>query len=171
MQGIRIQALYAHDDAGRVPSRGRDYGLVDLAALLAPFITRLYWVLDDVIPNHVAADGSTFDDYQNRNNELIIWTEGHLRLAARDFIPHYAKFIHGDWDRIVGVRTPYPPHVVTAWETSTVPQEAVVLFACIDACYWEVYSPDAALLERLERKCAAWVRVVRATAPISARPN
>ena len=155
MKGIRVinkaQTGIAPGSAGWK----RDYQFVDIIESIADLIGGLYWLLDSVVPRHTAADGATFDEYDTRYHDLVLWETGHLRLGARDFVPLFAKYIDGDWDQIAGVRELPRVNDINFINRELVTSKAVIFFRCIDALYWEAYSPDLALLESLREAFAA----------------
>jgi hypothetical protein len=157
MKGVRL-IRKSVDKALPVPIvRKKDYEFFEIVNPIAHLITGLYWILlEDVIVWHTASDGSTFDDFETRYDELIIFQRNYLRITEQDFILRYAKFIQGDWDNLIGILS-----LRDVNDTFTVTQEfieskAVIHFRCIDAVYWEVYTPDLKLLLILQENFDFW---------------
>jgi hypothetical protein len=146
MNGVRIIQKSVNRSLPTPIKRKRDYEFFEIVKPIAHLITGLYWILEDAYLRHVASDGTTFDDFQHRYDELIISERNHARIAERDFILRYAKFIGGDWDRIVGLRSSQDMNITQ----ELIESKAVVYFKCIDAIFWEAYAPDPQLLLTLQ---------------------
>jgi hypothetical protein len=156
MKGIRL-IRKSVDKALPVPIVAKgDYEFFEIIYPIAHLITGLYWILDNVIVWHTASDGSTFDDFQYRYDELIISERNHLRITEPDFILRYAKFIRGDWDNLIGLRSLQDANDAFTVMQEFIESKAVVYFRCIDAVYWEVYAPDPKLLLTLQQSFDCW---------------
>jgi hypothetical protein len=157
MKGVRL-IRKSVDKALPVPIVAKgDYEFFEIVNPIAHLITGLYWILDGLSLLHTASDGSTFDDnIQNRFDELIISERNHLIITEQDFILRYAKFILGDWDDLVGLRSLQDVNDTFTLTQEFIESKAVVYFRCIDAAYWEVYASDPKLLLTLQQSFDCW---------------
>jgi len=156
MKGIRLIKKSVDRSLPAPIVRKKDYEFFEIVNPIAHLITGLYWILEDVIVWHTASDGSTFDDFQYRYDELIIFERNHLKIAESDFILRYAKFIDRDWDNLVGLRSLQDANDTLRLTREFIESKAVVYFKCIDAVYWEVYAPDPKLLLILQESFDFW---------------
>ena len=90
MNGIRI--------IGKgVPGEGKsyhiDYRFDEIVSPIAHIISSYYWLLDDVNFQHNAYDGETFDDYQEKFDEIIIQNDFGLMLTIMGFLNKYSQFV------------------------------------------------------------------------------
>jgi hypothetical protein len=148
MQGVRINNLSQENPAKRV----LDYDFSMIIDATRERIGGLYWVLDDVNFVHVARDGSEFVEYQNDYAKLIIEDNGLCKLSMVDFTLKYAKFVRGDNDRIIGIRSVEIFRGAAEFGVGFVETSAVVLFSCVDALFWEVYSIEESLLSDIRSR-------------------
>jgi hypothetical protein len=156
MNGVRIIKKSVNRPLPTPVIRKRDYEFFELVKPIAHLITGLYWILENADLQHLASDGTTFDDFQHCYDELIISERRDVRIAERDFILRYAKFVGGDWDRLVGLRSPQNISDEFTVTTELIESKAVVYFKCIDALYWEAYAPDPQLLLTLQESFDFW---------------
>jgi hypothetical protein len=156
MKGIRLIKKSVDRSLSTPIVRKKDYEFFEIVNPIAHLITGLYWILDDASFLHMASDGSTFDDYQYRYDELIISERNHLRITEQDFILRYAKFIYGDWDNLIGLRSLQDANDAFTVTQEFIESKAVIYFRCIDAAYWEVYTPDPKLLLILQESFDFW---------------
>jgi len=144
-----------------------DYHFDELISPISHLITDYHWLLNQVIFNHVAYDGDTFDDYENKYDKIIIQTEEtfHIELTAKGFLNKYAKFIQGDWDAIYGLRNPINikdliKYKRILWwnrkilniDKTFIENNSEIYFSCVDAAYWEIYSKNEEILNIFAEK-------------------
>jgi hypothetical protein len=151
MKGIRLIQKSVNRSLPAPATQKRDYELFEIVNPIAHLITGLYWILENVDVRHIASDSKTFDDFQHRYDELIISERNHLRIAERDFILQYAKFIGGDWDGLVGLRFPRDGNDTFEVTQEFIESKAVVYFKWIEAACWELYAPDPQVLLTLQQ--------------------
>jgi len=153
MKGIRIRGKGLAAEYDGAESRYRiDYRFEELVFPITDLISDLYWVLADVVFNHVAVDGRTLDIRELDRDTLFIREPGDLRSANRGFLPKYAGFISGDWDDIYGLHQQIDFSESNLINRRFIEENVVVFFSCIDGAFWEVYSQDPDVLKCLQRK-------------------
>lgn len=137
--------------------KGAPYEFEDLIAPVADLLSEYYWLIEAVYFRRTAPDGTTFDDYENRYEELILQTGSRydLSLTKRGFIVEYAKLIQGDWDHICGLNEPMDISGLSidlGYDKDFIERHAEVYFRCIDAAFWIAYAKDARLLQRIKER-------------------
>ncbi len=99
-------------------------------------ISDFYWVFGDI---------NVWSPEDHSIAEAFLSQESNPS-ASKGLITNFSSIISGDWDKFCGAPT-VPP--LKGFGRELIDQWAYIIFSCIDASHWEVFSKDAHLLEPL----------------------
>lgn len=142
------------------------YGFEEVMTPIQEIVADYHWILDGTGTFHHRSptSGRIFTDFDDHYEQLIIQETDFFRLTKRGYLTEYAEFVLGDWDTIYGVEHPVD---LTSFETrelpflssrsAHIPDEFIhaqvrVIFDCVDAAFWAVFSQNRELLRRIEKK-------------------
>ena len=145
MNGIKIYGKNQMEDFSEAQKFSLiDYGFEELIEPVRDQICAYYWILEN-------QNFEYFSDYENKYDKLIIEESRLTRLTRKGFIPDYAKYIIPDWGQIYGIKDRLS--IVTINLDKNFIEKAVDLyFSCIDGAYWEVYSRNVEIIEKIRKE-------------------
>ena len=130
--------------------RGRRVKCVfqELVHPIRDIVSELHWIIADVAFRYPTGSVEALE-LEQAFAAFLAAESGSLLLMRPGFIERFAPFIVGDWDQIVGVKSALDFGDVVTLDKNRIEMVGQVYFACIDAAFWEVYSPDEEILARL----------------------
>ncbi len=129
--------------------------------LLRHRLEPLYWVFETDFRS-VALDGTSFRDWEERYDEIIVAQWPGARVAGPGFFPAYAKFVLPDWTELLGfTEAPGKPLLGRGGKVDlqAMARDAAFHASCIDAARWEMSSPNGAWLALLHSEFPAAQRI------------
>lgn len=126
-----------------------DYEFQDIIEPIADILGHYYWMLEDV--TFCLRDGVNFLDSAERQN-LILDSNDEFTLGDKCFINLCAKYIDSDWCNIYGCSDYSMVENLNCFRQKAyqTPSKLEVYFTNIDAAYWEVYSRNKQILDKIK---------------------
>jgi hypothetical protein len=132
----------------------------ELVDPIRDLISDLHWILDGVVvSNQVTSGPVEAPELDPEFAAFLVAQSRSLSLMRPGFIERFAPFITGDWDQIVGVRSPADFADGVTLDTDRIEAVGQIYFACTDAAFWEVYSPNDEIRARLLAAFPSSIRV------------
>jgi len=139
------------------------YGIREIVDCLAAEISESYCAVHQHFLIYDSPEGKVLSDAESerldRECERFLIEEQErngaeirdLKLFGPGFLLRFRDYLYGDWNRFYLLSEKVPLGEIQLG-SNQVPPQCEIFICCVDAAYWEVYTRDTALLERLKER-------------------